>query len=90
MKDNQFVTQINVPFPHGERGRRLEQWINQQHAGKPRIPLDEEVSEEHTKAHNAVHTPHRICLLVEVNKDGTWRFLEILEPDDERCFLQLN
>ena len=79
MKENQFVAQVNIPFPCGETGRSLEQWINTQHAGKARIPLDEEVDEEHTNAHHALHVARAISVLVEVENDGHWKFLKILQ-----------
>ena len=81
MKENQFVAEVNIPFPCGDTGRELEQWINIQHAGKNQIPLDEEVSEEHTNAHHCLHSTRKISVLVEVKKDGNWKFLKILSDD---------
>lgn len=78
MKENQFIAQVNVPFPYGDVGGRLERWVNKEHAGKPLIPLEEEVSEEHTDAHHRLHASHTVSVLVEVDKDGSWEFIEVL------------
>ena len=58
MKENQFIARVVVPFPYDLVGRKLEQWVNLQHAGKPQIPLDEEVSKEHADAHQAEYGDH--------------------------------
>jgi hypothetical protein len=77
MKDNQFIVEVRVPFPSGPDGQRVEQWLNTQHAGKPQIPLDEEVSDDHSYAHSVLHMNHIMSVMVEVDKNGHWKFLEI-------------
>jgi len=77
MKDNRFLVEVSIPFPSGTEGQRVEQWLNMQHAGKPQIPLDEEVSEAHRQSHHNLHMSRRAEVLVEVDEGGNWKLLEI-------------
>jgi hypothetical protein len=72
-RSRQFTTQISVGFPNDlPECRKIQEWLNVQYAGKPRMDLDEECTQEHKDAFWKLHASRNLTVTFEVDKDGNW------------------
>lgn len=74
---NRFTIDLHAHINHAGAGvRPVLQWLNLQHVGRPTMPLEEVIGEQHRKSHENVHMGRLVRLTIEVDREGDWKLID--------------